>query len=271
MKILAVGDIYGEIGRDELKKELKELKKIYEIDFIVINGENTAHGKSITEKHYNEFKELKVDVITSGNHIWANNWVVENINHTNDLLRPLNYGKLQPGNGTILITCKNKRIRVTNLIGRAFMEKCENPYEYLKEIVNKNDCDIHLVDFHAEATAEKIALAWDFDGKITALWGTHTHVQTNDARVLPKRTAFITDIGMTGPYDSIIGADPEQVIYKDKTGMPARFKPATGAGQFNGVIFEIDDKTNKVIKMTTIYFSPQKRLLTEFNYDSRVN
>lgn len=270
MNILVVGDVYAQVGRAMLENNLKTLKEEYKIDFIIVNGENTTHGKSINEEHYNLLKNYGVNVITSGNHIWANNNVIKYIEKTEDLLRPLNYGHHQPGQGTIVVKCKNKKIRVTNLIGRAFMGKCDNPYSYLEEIVrndHKNNIDIHLVDFHAEATAEKIALAWEFDGKITALWGTHTHVQTNDARILPNKTAFISDIGMTGPYYSIIGANPEEVIHQEKTGLPAKFRPASGSGQFNGAIFMIDNKTNKVNNIITININPEKQLRLKLKTD----
>lgn len=273
MKFLIIGDIYSAVGREMVKKWIPEIKEYLAkdnqtLDFIIANGENITHGKSISLQHYKELKKLGVDVITSGNHIFAPTTnIINYIDNHKDLLRPLNYNPYQPGYGTILVTKNKKKIRVTNLIGRTFMDKADNPYFALEnilkleEIEKKESSDIHIVDFHAEATAEKMALAWYFDGEITAIVGTHTHVQTADNRLLPKNTAYISDIGMTGVYDSIIGAKPDEVIYREKTSLPAKFQPATGEGQFCAVLLTIDDKTNKALKLARIFITPNNNEL----------
>lgn len=201
MKILAIGDIFGKTGREVIKNYLPQLKREEKIDLVIANVENTTHGKGITEKHYEELKKYGIEIMTSGNHIFACEETQKFINKVPNLLRPLNSNPYHPGKGTVIVPpVKGKKIRITNLIGTAFMSMAaENPYFALKKIIDLQDCDIHLVDFHAETTAEKVALALRYDGQISALWGTHTHVQTADERILLKGTAFITDLGMTGP------------------------------------------------------------------------
>jgi hypothetical protein len=270
MKVLAIGDVFGKTGRQIIKNYLPELKEKYQIDFVVANVENATHGKGISKKHYEELKFTKskegqekkilIDVMTSGNHIFHQEETQKFIGALPDLdlLRPLNSSPFHPGPGTIQVNIKNKKIRVTNLIGVTFMPPAENPYFILEKLLEDDDSDIHLVDFHAEATAEKIAFAYYFDnkfpGKITAMWGTHTHVQTADERILPShKTAFITDLGMTGPTRGIIGAQPEGIIQRTKYGLPTRILPHEDNGQFNGVIWEIDDISNEVIKIERIF------------------
>lgn len=267
MKILIIGDIYSNVGRVMVKTWIAKIKKKFESEFkialVIANGENTTHGKSLNERHYHELKEAGIDVITTGNHIFGHPDVVKYIDKSPDLLRPLNYNPYHPGNGTIVIKVGNKKVRVTNIIGRTFMDKADNPYysmEQLLKTAQKNPdetSDIHIIDFHAEATAEKLAFAWNFDGQVTCVVGTHTHVQTADNRLLPKGTAFISDVGMTGPFYSIIGANPKEVIYRDKKTMPAQFKPADGEGQFSAVLLTINDKTNQAEKLERIFINPQ--------------
>lgn len=268
MNFLIIGDIYSAEGRAMVKQWIPEVQKYLaqenqELDFIIANGENATHGKSISLQHYKELKKLGVDVITSGNHIFAPTTnVVSYIDDHPDLLRPLNYNPYHPGSGTILVTKKKKKIRVTNMIGRTFMDRADNPYFALENLLalekaeKKERSDIHIIDFHGEATAEKIAYAWYFDGQVSCVVGTHTHVQTADNRLLPKGTAFISDIGMTGVYDSIIGANPEEVVYRERTSLPAKFQPAKGKGQFCAVLLTIDDKTNKALKLERIFLKP---------------
>ena len=262
MKILAIGDIFGKTGRRVIERNLFRLKKEHEIDLVVANVENTTHGKGISKKHYKELKFTKekgeekilIDVMTSGNHIFACEETQKLINEVPDLLRPLNSNPYHPGRGSILTEKKNKKIRVTNLLGTTFMSMAaENPYFALEKVLEKKDWDIHLIDFHAETTAEKNVLALYLDGKISALWGTHTHVQTADERILPsKKTAFITDLGMTGPYGGVIGAKYEAIIRRSKDGLPAKMTPHEDRGQFNGVIFEFDDINNRAISIKRI-------------------
>jgi len=253
MRILAIGDIFGKTGRKVIHDYLPKLKKEQEIDITIANVENTTHGKGISRKHYQELKNCGIDVMTSGNHIFAVEETRKYIKEVSDLLRPLNSNPYHPGPGTVLIKVKGKRIRITNLLGTNFMPMAtENPFFVLEKVLNLQDCDIHLVDYHAETTAEKIALALYFDGKISALWGTHTHVQTADERILPQGTGFITDLGMTGPYGGVIGAKPEVIFQRAKYGLPAKMTPTEDNGQFNGVIFEFEDDSNKLLNIERI-------------------
>lgn len=258
MNILLIGDIYGETGREMLKKHLNSIKEKYNIELTIVNGENVTHGKSILKHHYEQLKALGVDVITSGNHIFKRSDVLNYINKTPDLLKPLNMSHHTPGNGSIVVNRRNKKIRVTNIMGRTFMDiMVNNPYDAIDQLLKDDESDIHIVDMHAEATAEKIAFAWNYDGKLTCLVGTHTHVQTADNRILPKGTAFISDLGMTGPHYSIIGASAEEVIWKEKTGLLSKFTPAKGEGQLSGAVLKIDDKTNKAIELERILIYPK--------------
>lgn len=281
MNILIIGDIYSSPGRNIVKKWIPEVKEYFEkqnsnIDFVIANGENVTHGKSISFSHYKELKNAGVDVITSGNHIFAPSTdILSYIDRYNDILRPLNYSPYHPGFGSVIVECKGKKIRVSNLIGRTFMDKSDNPYFALEQILNleNNDenekSDIHIVDFHAEATAEKLAFAWNFDGLITCLVGTHTHVQTADNKLLPKKTAFISDVGMSGAYDSIIGANPLEVIYRDKNSLPAKFRPAEdlsgNRSQFCAVVLTIDEETNKAVQIKRIFITPENKNLILFD------
>lgn len=259
MKFLLIGDIYGKLGREYLSNHLQKIVLENNIDVIIANGENISHGSSITEKHYNFLKNLGIDVITTGNHIFHKNEVINYIDNKKDLLRPINMNSFLPGNGFYLFKKNNKKIMVTNIMGKSFMDHVNNPYESFDKVLNKNLFDIHIVDFHAEATAEKRAFALNYDGKITCLFGTHTHVQTADNRILPNGTAFISDVGMTGPYDSVVGADPKAIIEREKTGLRIPFKPVTtGIQQFCGAVLEVDDKTNKAIKLERIFATSKK-------------
>ena len=248
MKILAVGDLVGSAGVKELGKQLKTLKKEENIDFVIVNGENSAEGMGITEKNFHDILETKVDVITMGNHTWGKKDIFKFIDHPK-LIRPANYTKGIVGKGYGIYTCKGKKIAVINLIGRVYINVLsENPFIVAKEIIEKikNTVDIIIIDFHAEATGEKITLGYYLDGKVTAVYGTHTHVQTADERILPKGTAYISDIGMTGPKNSALGMDVSVVIKRFETTLPEKYKIATGDCMFNGVIFDVDDNTNKV-------------------------
>lgn len=253
MKILAIGDIFGETGRQIIKNYLPHLKEKHQIDLTIANVENSTHGKGISRNHYQKLKSYGIDIMTSGNHIFHWEETQQLIQEVSDLLRPLNSNPYHPGPGTILREVKNKKVRITNLLGTAFMPMAaENPYFTLEKLLEKEDCDIHLIDFHAETTAEKNALALHFDGKISAMWGTHTHVQTADERILSRGTAFITDLGMTGPYGGVIGAEPTAIIQRTKRGLPAKMFPYEDKGQFNGILLEIDETNNKVIKIERV-------------------
>ena len=249
MKILAVGDIIGEAGIKELKNKLYLLRQKEEIDFIIVNGENAAEGMGITEKNFNDILSQNVDVVTMGNHTWGKKEIFKFIDHPK-LIRPANYPEGVVGKGYGIYTCKNKKIAVMNLIGRVYINiLSENPFLNAKDIINqiKDKVDIIIVDFHAEATGEKVTMGYYLDGLVTAVFGTHTHVQTADERILPKGTAYISDIGMTGIKNSALGMDVSVAIKRFETSLPERYKVATrGEGMLNGIIFDIDDITNKV-------------------------
>ena len=255
MNILAVGDLIGTAGIKELKFVLNQIKEKEKIDFVIVNAENSAEGMGITSRNFEEILEANVDVLTMGNHTWGKKDIFKFIDHPK-LIRPANYPKGVVGKGYNTYEKNNKKIAVINLIGRVDMNiLSENPFIIVNEIVEniKNKVDIIIVDFHAEATAEKIAMGYFLDGKVTAIYGTHTHVQTADEKILPNKTAYITDIGMTGPKNSVIGMDIEASLKRFVTTLPEKYKIATGKNIFNGVIFEIDEKTNNVVNIRRIY------------------
>ncbi len=254
MRILAVGDIVGRTGLQKLKDVLPKVIKENNIDFVIVNGENAADGMGITEKMYKDILSLNVDVVTMGNHTWGKKEIF-NFIEDDHIIRPANYPENNPGKGYRIFNCKNKKIAVINLIGRTTMAVLsENPFLKAKEIVEKikNTVDIIAIDFHAEATAEKIAMAHYLDGDISILYGTHTHVQTADEEILEKGTAYITDIGMTGPKKSVIGMDVGASIKRFETSLPEKYKIAEGKAKFNSCMFEIDDETNTVIDIKRI-------------------
>ena len=248
MKILAIGDLIGTAGIKKFKKELKKIREKENIDFVIVNAENSAEGMGITQKNFNDILEENVDAITMGNHTWGKKDIFNFIDHPK-LLRPANYPKGVVGKGYNIYNCKDKKIAVINLIGRVDINVLsENPFLVAKDIVEKikDKVDMIFIDFHAEATAEKIAMGHYLDGKVTAVYGTHTHVQTADEDIFEKGTAFITDIGMTGPKESVIGMDIKASIKRFETTLPERYRIASGDCIFNGVIFNVDDSTNKV-------------------------
>lgn len=254
MKILAVGDLVGQSGLRKLKEELPRIREEYKIDFVIVNAENSAEGMGITTKIFNELLNLKIDVITMGNHTWGKKDIFTFINNPK-LLRPANYSKGVVGKGYGIYKILDKKIGVINLIGRTDMNVLsENPFLVADEIIKKikDETDIIIIDFHAEATAEKIAMGIYLDGKITALFGTHTHVQTADEQILEKGTAYITDIGMTGPKNSVIGMDPEASIKRFVTSLPEKYKIAEGNSILNGCIFDINDENCRVKNITRI-------------------
>ena len=255
MKILAIGDIVGESGVRKLKEELPRIKKEENIDFVITNGENAAGGMGLTEKNFKDILEAGTNVVTMGNHTWGKKDIFKFIDNPK-IIRPANYPEGVVGKGYNIYKCKDKKIAVINLIGRVDINiLTENPFLKAKKIIEKiqNQVDMIIVDFHAEATAEKIALGYYLDGKVTAVFGTHTHVQTADEKILPNGTAYITDIGMTGPEHSVIGMDIKASIKRFETTLPERYKIAEGGCIFNGVIFEVDDKTSKVTNIKRIY------------------
>ena len=255
MRILAVGDIVGENGLKKAKEVLPELKKQENIDFVIMNGENVADGMGITHKHYKQMIEIGVDVVTLGNHTWAKKDVFTFINEEERLIRPANYTEGVLGKGYVIVECKNKRIAVINLIGRTEMNVLsENPFVKVKHILEEIDkkADIIVVDFHAEASAEKIAMGYYLDGKANIVFGTHTHVQTADEIILENGTGYITDIGMTGPVKSVIGMDTIASLKRFETSLPERYKLADGKCGFSGCIFEVDDEICRITNIKRV-------------------
>lgn len=257
MNILFVGDVFSEVGRDMLRMYLPKLKDKYMIDFTIVNGENVTHGKGLNYHHYNYLLDLGIDCITLGNHTFDQTSILNWIDNANYLIRPANLSKYTPGKGTRVYDYKDKKIQVTNILGRVFYGGIINhPVEVLENIVDESIADIHIIDFHADATAEKICIGYEFDGKVSAVLGTHTHVQTADERILDNGTAYITDVGMCGPFNQCIGMDKTNVVYKMKTGLPAKFDVGEGLGILCAVVIEIDDQTNKATKIERINLSP---------------
>ena len=254
MRILAVGDLVGEAGVKKAKEVINQIKEKEKIDFIIVNAENSAEGMGITEKNFNDILAEKVDVITMGNHTWGKKDIFSFIDEK-QLLVPANYSKNVPGNRYGIYQCKDKKIGVINLIGRVDVNVLsENPFTVVDEIINKikNEVDIIIVDFHAEATAEKIAMGYYLDGRVNAVFGTHTHVQTADEQILENHTAYITDIGMTGPKKSVIGMNLDASIKRFTTSLPERYKVAEGEAMFNACIFDIDDENCRTTNITRI-------------------
>lgn len=245
MKILIIGDIVGNTGVNKVKQVLPQYIKENNIDFVIANGENSADGMGITSKIFKDLMIAGVNVVTMGNHTWGKKDIF-NIIEEKNLLRPANYPKTVLGKGYDIYECNGKKICVINLIGRVDMNVLsENPFIVVKDIINeiRNNANIIIVDFHAEATAEKIAMGYYLDGEITCLYGTHTHVQTADEQILEKGTAYITDIGMTGPRKSVIGMEVGVSIKRFVTTLPERYKLSDDKKAFmNGCLLEINDK-----------------------------
>ncbi len=243
MKILCIGDVVSRIGRDMLFKYVDELKYQKNIDLVLANGENSNHGRGMTHATFNEMTRAGVDCFTMGNHTWGAKDVVR-LMQEEHVIRPANYSGTVPGKGSMLIRTKNgDSIGVINLIGRTYMDPADSPFDAaLREIEElKKSTNTIIVDFHAEATSEKEAMGFFLDGKASAVFGTHTHVQTADEQILPGGTGYITDLGMTGAYNSVLGMDKHIILDRFVNGMPGKFELAAGKGQFCGCIFDIDE------------------------------
>lgn len=253
MNILVIGDVVSAAGCEFLRSVLPAFKKVKSIDLCIANGENSAVGNGITPASANYLFDSGVDFITTGNHVYRRREFYEMLDEREDIIRPANFYKENPGRGYSVIDLGFIKAGIINLSGAVYMDRCENPFTVIDEILPElSDCKITLVDFHAEATAEKRAMGFYLDGRVSAVYGTHTHVLTADACLLPKGTAYITDIGMTGVKNSCLGVKPEISIEWLKTGMPARFDPAEGACMMNGCIFEIDNKTGKALSVEIV-------------------
>ena len=243
MKILCLGDVVGKPGRQALALFLRKVQEAHDVDLTVANGENAAGGFGVTPDTAADLLRLGVDVITSGNHIWDKKDVLGYIPKESRLLRPLNYPSGVPGYGSVVVTARDgTKVAVLNVSGRVFMHDLDCPFRAtLAEIeAVAGEARVRVIDFHAEATSEKIAFGRFLDGRVSAVVGTHTHVQTADERVLPGGTAYISDLGMTGPAESVIGVEADIVVRKFLTGMPERFETAKGPAQFQGAVVTID-------------------------------
>jgi metallophosphoesterase (TIGR00282 family) len=258
MRILFIGDIVGRPGRDLIRRGLSALVEAHDADLVIANGENAAAGFGITREIGDQLLASGVDVLTSGNHIWDKREAIDYIGAEPRLLRPANFPAGVPGNGSYLARTRDGRSAgVINVMGRVFMLSIDDPFAVvLREIeAMRSRVRIIFVDFHAEATSEKVAMGWHLDGKVTAVVGTHTHVQTADERILPKGTAYLTDVGMTGPHDSVIGVDIAPALGRFLNGMPARFETATGNPRLNAVMIEADDQTGLALDIERLSYS----------------
>jgi len=256
MKILFFGDIVGQVGRNAIKHNVEKLVNKYQVDFVIANGENATHGKGLIEKHYYELLEAGIDCITLGNHYLSKNRILDYIEEADCLVRPLNLATKFSGVGSRVFEVNGMKVRVTNVLGTAFMkEEVSSPYLSLKELIdsNQDEDSIHIVDFHAEATGEKACFGYAFDGLVSAVLGTHTHVQTNDAKILPKGTAFMSDVGMCGAANGVLGFEKNSVMNKTLFGDTARFELDTNdVEMINAVIFEIDEVSKKCLEIFPI-------------------
>ncbi len=254
VKILMLGDIVGQTGCRIVFFQLKKLLKKINPDFLIINGENSADGFGITPKTADTMYQSGADVITSGNHVWQKSEIIPLLESNDTLLRPANYPKGAKGKGYCIVEKKGIKIGVINLEGRESMSNLDCPFQVGRELIKKisSETNIILIDFHAESVMEKEAFAFYFDGKVSAVVGTHTHVQTADERILKKGTAYITDLGMTGPEESVIGAEKSIAIKRSLTQMPIKMEIADTEGMINGAVIEIDVNTGKALSITRI-------------------
>jgi metallophosphoesterase (TIGR00282 family) len=258
MKLLFIGDIFGKPGREIVRRGLPALIERHAIDFVIANGENSAAGFGITGDIADALFGYGIDVMTSGNHIWDKKEVLDYIPKQTKLLRPANFPPGVPGRGSYLgRTRTGEPVGVVNVMGRVFMTPLDDPFAgVLREIeALRAKTRVIIVDFHAEATSEKVAMGWHLDGRATAVLGTHTHVQTADERVLPKGTAYLTDVGMTGPHDSIIGVTVEAALGRFLNAMPTRFEAASGVGRLNAVVITADQATGKATAIERLNMS----------------
>ena len=256
MKILAIGDIVGVDTVEFLSSRLWDMRKAHNIDFVAANGENATDIHGLSHSDALALINAGVDVITGGNHIWRHRNLYTFLDDSPNIIRPANCSPLAPGNGYTVLNAGGWKILCINVLGSIFMEPCDNPFHKIESILKKEDgnYDFSLLDIHAEATSEKLALARYFDGRINIVFGTHTHVATADEQILPGGTAYITDLGMSGPVNGILGVKSAPVIEKYLTNMPQHFSPASGEIKINGAVFELDADAGEVKKVSRITF-----------------
>jgi metallophosphoesterase (TIGR00282 family) len=256
MNILLIGDVVGHGGRAAVCELVPRLREQLNIDFVIVNGENMAGGRGMNTKTLKSLDEAEVDLFTSGDHIWDQRQFLGEIDNWPNVLRPANLPVGQPGKGYGIFTAENgKKVGVVNLLGQVFVgTNADNPFQAAQKIIEelKSETDIILVDFHAEATSEKIAMGFFLDGKVSCVFGTHTHVQTNDAKVLENGTAYITDIGMVGSRNSVLGRKVSAVLKKFSTGIPSSFDVVNSAVTLTGAVVKVDDTTGKAVSIQTI-------------------
>lgn len=256
MNILFIGDIFSSVGREMVECYLPQVKQKYAVDMVIANVENATHGKGLIKKHYEEFLFQGISIMTMGNHTFAKKELFDYIDEADRLVVPYNQPKALPGVGSREVMVKGKKIRVTNLLGLTFMDgKSQNPFEAIDDVLKDDTSDIHIVDFHAEATSEKVALGYYLDGKVSAVLGTHTHVPTADEKILDHGTAYQSDVGMSGPYMSVIGCQHESIISRMKSGLMTPFLPAEGQGQFLATLLRFNDQ-NKCESIERICIDP---------------
>lgn len=254
--VLIIGDVVGRPGREAVRKELPSLMSEYASDFVVVNIENSAAGFGVTKRIYDEFVAMGVDAMTSGNHVYDKRDFIEDIDRLDRFVRPINYSPLQPGVGVRYFDVQSTRVAVVNAIGRVFMNLCDCPFTVLnRELpIIREQSDVVILDFHGEATSEKQAIGYYLDGKVSAIVGTHTHVQTSDARLLPKGTAYITDLGMVGADNTILGMVKEPIIQKFLDQMPVRFETPDHASDvlLCGVSVTVDLNSHRAVRILPI-------------------
>ena len=254
MRLLVVGDVVGRLGRKAFARYTRELKEKYKIDLVIVNGENSAGGKGISRKSLDELYRAGADIVTSGNHVWDNREINGFIDDEPYLVRPANYPEGAQGKGWGIYPFKSANLAVVNMSGRTFMPDMDCPFQKIEEVLSEigQEADIILLDFHAETTSEKMAMGFYLDGRVQAVVGTHTHIQTADERILPQGTAYITDLGMVGPWNSVLGVKPEIIIQKFTTCRPVRFDLAEGPAVYSAVVIDIDTNTKKAVSIERV-------------------
>lgn len=258
MRILCIGDVFCRIGRDMLFKYVQDLKYQKSIDLVIANGENSSHGRGLSRASYSELTRAGVDGITLGNHTWNVREVADIMKYEDNVIRPANFSSTCPGSGSMLLTAENGvKVGVINIIGRTYMDPANSPFDAAEREIAllKKSTNVIIVDFHAEATSEKEAMGYFLDGKASAVFGTHTHVQTADNKILPNGTGYISDLGMTGPDRSVLGLSPHSIVKRFTEGMPQKFELASGKGRFCGCIFDIDENSGKCTATERIYIN----------------